>query len=189
MLGERCPEPLEVACAKRDRPASRRAPGRVGEANELVSLGVGQELHDRREALLARTLLHGQLFDHLGLSPWGCGLGHATDGNGPNRASVCRNVPNSTLGGRTCRAYAYAYQYVITKAGPIHLSPAGQTEIAAMRAEIEATAASGLSFDVLTARLDELTAEFRAVIDRELMAAGAPVNASPTRSIDALSAS
>jgi hypothetical protein len=322
MLGERRPETLEVACAKRDGTASRSAAGRVGEANELGSLCISQELHDRREALFASTLRHGQLLYHLGLAPRGCGLGHATDGSERNRAEACRNVPNSTLGGHTfgflcgdwgtgfqmkehrsqlhrsprltrllaslmgavalvavgpaaategganqvvlatatadgsstersglqfalvggltvgsenlaqatsvacsgcttiavsvqavvatgepsvvvphnaavavnsgctsCRAYAYAYQYVLTKAGPIHLSPRGQADIAAMRAEIAATAASGLSFDALTARLDELTAEFRALIDRELVAAGAPVNGSPTRSIDALSAS
>lgn len=94
MLGQRSPEALEVACAKRDGPASRRAPGRVGEADELVSLCVSQELHDRREALLARTLRHGQLFHYFGLAPRGCGLGHATDANERNRAGVCRNVPN-----------------------------------------------------------------------------------------------
>jgi hypothetical protein len=92
MLGERRPEPLEVACAKRDGAASRRSPSRIGEANEFVAFGVGQQLNDRRKALLARTLRNCQLFHHLGLTPRGCGLRHATDGNERNRAGVCPNV-------------------------------------------------------------------------------------------------
>jgi hypothetical protein len=99
----------------------------------------------------------------------------------PHNAAVAVNS-----GCTSCSSYAYAYQYVLTKAGPIHLSPAGQASINALRAQIATTAASGMSFDELTARLDELTAEFRAVIDRELVAAGAPVNGSPTRSVDVL---
>jgi hypothetical protein len=55
----------------------------------------------------------------------------------------------------------------------------------ALRAEIADTAASGLSFDALTARLDELTAEFRAAIDQQLVAAGRSVHGTATRRIDA----
>jgi hypothetical protein len=88
MLRERRSEALEVACTKRDGPPSSRAPGRIGEANEFVALCVSEELNDRREALLARTLRHGQLFHHLGLAPRGCGLGHATDDRARNRANV-----------------------------------------------------------------------------------------------------
>jgi hypothetical protein len=89
----------------------------------------------------------------------------------------------------SCASYAYAYQYALATDGPVHLSPAGQARLAALRAEIAEAAASGLSFDALTARLDDLTAEFHAVIDQELTAAGQPVNGATTRHIDTAPAS
>jgi hypothetical protein len=98
----------------------------------------------------------------------------------PHNAAVAAN------GGCTsCATYAYAYQYVLTTAGPVYLSPEGQARVVALRAEIADTAASGLSFGDLTARLDELTAEFRAVIDQQLVAAGTSVNGAATRHVDA----
>ena len=98
----------------------------------------------------------------------------------PHNAAVAAN------GGCTsCATYAYAYQYVLTTPGPVYLSPEGQAQVVALRAEIADTAASGLSFDELTARLDELTAQFRAVIDQQLAVAGMSVNGAATRHVDA----
>jgi hypothetical protein len=70
---------------------------------------------------------------------------------------------------------------VLTTDGPVYLSPEGQAQIGELRAEIAAAAASGLPVETLTARVDELTAQFRAVIDQQLVAAGTSVNGTVTR--------
>ena len=72
----------------------------------------------------------------------------------------------------SCTSFAYAYQYVVTPRGPVTLTRAGRVKIAALRAEIADAADSGLPPDQLDARLDTLTAEFKADIDHELRAAG-----------------
>jgi len=87
----------------------------------------------------------------------------------PSNAAVASNA-NCT----SCGSFAYAYQYVVTTAGPVRLSPAGRAEIQADRDAIAAAAASGLPFDQLDARLQGLTAEFKADVDRELVLAGNP---------------
>jgi putative peptide zinc metalloprotease protein len=75
----------------------------------------------------------------------------------------------------SCTSYAYAWQYVLSTSGPVHLSTDGYTEVAALRAEIASAASSGLPPEQLTARLDALTAEFKAVIDEQLVQSGQPV--------------
>jgi putative peptide zinc metalloprotease protein len=83
----------------------------------------------------------------------------------PHNAAVAEN------GGCTsCSTYAYAYQYVLTTSGSAYLSAAGTTQVAKLRADVADLAASGLSFDQLTARLDGLAAEFRSVVDTNLVA-------------------
>jgi hypothetical protein len=96
----------------------------------------------------------------------------------PHNAAVAVN--SGCIG---CASYAYAYQYVLTTDGPVHLSPAGEARLTELRAEIADAAASGLSFDALTARLDELSAEFRAVVDQDLVGP-ASVQGVATRRID-----
>jgi putative peptide zinc metalloprotease protein len=98
----------------------------------------------------------------------------------PHNAAVAVN------GGCTsCSTYAYAYQYVLTTNGSAHLSATGMTQIAALRAEVADLAGSGLSFDTLTARLDEFAIEFRSVVDGSLVAAGNISDRTATRHIDA----
>ena len=75
---------------------------------------------------------------------------------------------------QSCESFAFAYQYVLTTPGPVRLSPAGQQEIATLRQEMADAAASGLPFDDLDARLDQLAAEFKTDVDSELQAAGQP---------------
>ena len=83
----------------------------------------------------------------------------------PHNAAVAVN------GGCTsCSTYAYAYQYVLTTSGTAYLSPTGATQLAAIRAQVSDLAASGLPFDELTTRLDELALEFRSVVDANLVA-------------------
>jgi hypothetical protein len=71
-----------------------------------------------------------------------------------------------------CTTFAYAYQYVVTTDGPVKLSRAARRELAGIRARIADTARSGLPPAELDARLDELTAEFKATIDSYLERAG-----------------
>jgi hypothetical protein len=83
-----------------------------------------------------------------------------------------------------CATYAYAYQYVLTTEGQVHLSPAGRLRVSELRREIADAADSSLGFDALTARLDELTAELKAVVDGELVAAGKTVQGASARHIE-----
>jgi hypothetical protein len=85
-----------------------------------------------------------------------------------------------------CGAYAYAWQYVLQTPGPAHLSPDAQVQLTVLRAEINVTAGSTLPSDGLTdpcftpdgppypcetrderltASLDELTSQLKAVVD------------------------
>ena len=87
----------------------------------------------------------------------------------PTNAAV---ATNSNCTG--CGSFAFAYQYVVSTGGPVRLSPTGVAELGALRAEMADVADSGLPFDQLNARLEELAAEFKADVDRELVAAGKP---------------
>lgn len=86
----------------------------------------------------------------------------------PKNAAVAVNA-----GCDSCRTAAFAYQYVFTTGGPVRLSEAGRQAVAAIRAEADTLAASGLDFSALETELDELAARFRAVIDDELSPVGA----------------
>ena len=72
----------------------------------------------------------------------------------------------------SCLSYAYAYQYALTTDGPVRLTTTGLQQIASLRWQVAIAAASGLAPDALTARLDELTTQFKTVIDQQLQAAG-----------------
>jgi hypothetical protein len=85
----------------------------------------------------------------------------------------------------SCTAYAYAWQYVLSTNGPVYLSETGRQELATLRQEIAAAASSGLPPDQLTAKLDELTAEFKSTIDQQLIQAGRPVNGAVERRVQA----
>jgi hypothetical protein len=87
----------------------------------------------------------------------------------PSNAAAATNA-NCT----SCGSFAFAYQYVVSTAGPVLLSPAGREELAQLRQEFAATASSGLPFDELDTRLQQLAGEFKATIDQELVAAGYP---------------
>jgi hypothetical protein len=71
-----------------------------------------------------------------------------------------------------CATFAYAYQYVLTTEGPVHLTLEGQSGVLAVRTEVAALAASNLDFPELAARLDVLAARFKAIIDEELEGPG-----------------
>jgi hypothetical protein len=71
VLGQRRTQSFEIAAAERHRAAPRRTTGRVGEAQQPLAALVLEQLHDRREALLARPLRDAQLLDQGRRSP-GC---------------------------------------------------------------------------------------------------------------------
>ena len=70
-LARRRAQPVEIAAAERHRPAAGRAARRVGEAHQPLAAGRLEQLHHRREALLARALGQRQLLDELCRAP-GC---------------------------------------------------------------------------------------------------------------------
>lgn len=71
-----------------------------------------------------------------------------------------------------CQTFADAYQYVVSTGGPAHLSDEGRQRVADLRGRVADTAASGLAFDQLEAELDALYAEFKDVIDTDLVRNG-----------------
>jgi hypothetical protein len=71
-----------------------------------------------------------------------------------------------------CATFASAYQYVATTRGPVYLSAQGQRDVAEIRGQAAALAASDLDFAVLRAELGELAERFRQVMDEELRRAG-----------------
>ena len=71
-----------------------------------------------------------------------------------------------------CVSFAYAYQYVLTTDGPVRLTTTGLQQLGGLRWQVAIAAASGLAPDALEARLDELTGQFKTVIDQQLQAAG-----------------
>jgi hypothetical protein len=96
------------------------------------------------------------------------------------------NVAAATNSGCTsCTSYAYAWQYVLSTPGPVRLSPIGVAEVEMLRAEIASAATAGLPPDELTARLDTLTSEFKAVIDEQLVQAGMAVHGVVERQVGA----
>jgi putative peptide zinc metalloprotease protein len=83
-----------------------------------------------------------------------------------------------------CVSYAYAYQYVLTTDGPVRLTTTGLEQIQSLRWQLAIAAASGLAPDALTTRLDELTTQFKTVIDQQLQAAGQSGQGSVQRQAD-----
>jgi hypothetical protein len=67
-----------------------------------------------------------------------------------------------------CTTYAFAYQYVVTTANRAVLTRRARRRVAGIRDQIATVSHSDLSPDDLNARLRELAADFRAVIDADL---------------------
>jgi hypothetical protein len=85
----------------------------------------------------------------------------------PKNAAVAVNE-----GCSSCETMAAAYQYVLTTGEPVHLTAAGEQEVATLRRQIADVAASGLPFLELEAKLDQLFERFKGVIDDEVVRAG-----------------
>jgi len=97
----------------------------------------------------------------------------------PANAAVATNA-----GCTSCSSYAFAYQYVVETHGPVYLSPDGRVELGVLRQELDDAAASGLPDDELTARLDELAGELKAIVDEELVRAGESPNGTATTHVE-----
>jgi hypothetical protein len=72
----------------------------------------------------------------------------------------------------TCAAFAFAFQYVVSTGGPAHLSPAGMLGVAALRQEVANDLATDLTPQDLRARLDDVGARFKALVDAEIVRTG-----------------
>jgi hypothetical protein len=97
----------------------------------------------------------------------------------PTNAAVAANA-----GCTSCVSYAYAYQYVLTTGGPVYLSPAARQQLTDLRARVQAIASSDLLPDEETAQLDALTAEFKEIIDTQVVAAGQSPAGAVSRRVD-----
>jgi putative peptide zinc metalloprotease protein len=89
----------------------------------------------------------------------------------PGNAAVAANA-----GCLRCQTLAFAYQYEVVTHGPVHLSPAGHMLLNDMRAEVSELATSNLPLPELDARLVDVKARFKQLIDSELVAAGEAPN-------------
>src|SRR3954463_12317828 len=71
-----------------------------------------------------------------------------------------------------CAAFAFAFQYVVSTSGPDDLSPAAVQGIEALRREVAAGLAPGLTPADRGARPTDVGRRFRELVDREIMRAG-----------------
>lgn len=71
-----------------------------------------------------------------------------------------------------CASFAFAFQYVVSTGGPAHLSPEGHQQVAALRQEILDDLATDLTPADLAARLDDIGARFKAVVDADIVHTG-----------------
>jgi putative peptide zinc metalloprotease protein len=77
-----------------------------------------------------------------------------------------------------CQTLAEAFQVILTTDGPVHLTAAGNREIAAIRQELRSIRHEGLSLEEIVLRIDGLMDRFFRVVTEELVNAGLP-SASP----------
>ena len=78
-----------------------------------------------------------------------------------------------------CVSFAYAYQYVVTTDGPVRLTDAGRQQLGDLREQFAEAAHSDMAPADLDARLKDLSAQFKNVVDNELQAAGEDGHGSP----------
>jgi hypothetical protein len=92
--------------------------------------------------------------------------------SGPSTVQVTNAAVATNTNCTSCVSYAYAYQYVITTSGPVSLSAEGKRRVASISREADTLVAQQLPLDELNARLQELAAQLRSVVDSELRARG-----------------
>ena len=69
-----------------------------------------------------------------------------------------------------CGSFAYAYQYVVNVAAGVKLSGHANQQIKQLRQLADQDVHAGLDYPTLDARLHDLAAQFRAVVDNDLVA-------------------
>src|SRR3954470_16288289 len=77
---------------------------------------------------------------------------------------------NQTCDG--CASFAFAFQYVVSTGGPAHLSAQGNQQVAALRREVQQDLATDLTPADLNARLEDIGARFKAVVDNDIVKSG-----------------
>lgn len=87
-------------------------------------------------------------------------------------------------GCNSCATYAFAAQYVVTTGGPAHLSPDGETQVAALRQEVANDVDSGIPFDLLTSELDDVYARLQGIVNNDLVQAGGHPSGTTNMSVD-----
>jgi intracellular proteinase inhibitor BsuPI len=102
----------------------------------------------------------------------------------PNIASPRNAAVAVNAGCVNCQTFAYAWQYVVSTGGPVRFTPEAEQTIADLRAEASALAASDLAFPELVDELDEVAAEFRAIVDGEMERVGLGRDAVSERALD-----
>jgi hypothetical protein len=102
----------------------------------------------------------------------------------PNIASPRNAAVAVNAGCRNCQTFAYAWQYVVSTGGPVRFTPEAEQTIADLRAEASALAASDLAFPELVDELDDVAAEFRAIVDGEMQRVGLGHDAVSERALD-----
>lgn len=97
------------------------------------------------------------------------------------------NAAVATTGGCiSCTSFAFAYQDVLYTGGPVFISPAGQQQLADLRAQLDEAARSGLGVWELGARFQELEARFKTTIDEEVRLAGGSTSSTESQQVSGL---
>jgi hypothetical protein len=100
------------------------------------------------------------------------------------------NVPTAVNSDCTgCGSFAYAWQYVVQTSGPVVLTPAAQQQVAVLRQEISAAAASIVPASIdddlaLQAKLDGLTGQLKTLIDTQTQLAGVQASGAVLEQVD-----
>jgi putative peptide zinc metalloprotease protein len=74
----------------------------------------------------------------------------------------------------SCQTLATAYQYVLSIGGPVHLTAAGNRNVAAIRRELHALRHAGLTIVELQAQVDALANRLLDTLATEVVPAGKP---------------
>jgi hypothetical protein len=93
------------------------------------------------------------------------------------------NAASAVNGGcNFCTTFAFAYQYLLTPYQVVYLSAGTQQQIANIDRQVNAVAASDLSYSDMTAQLDALFAQLVSTVNQNLHAAGIPATGTTVES-------
>lgn len=85
----------------------------------------------------------------------------------------------------SCQTYAFAFQYVVQPGRVVYLGADAQQQLQALRARAGEIASSNASYDEMQVELDGVMQQFVDVVNANMHNAGAPVNGTMYRAVDA----